>query len=96
MKRLSQNKAREMLESKLIEELAHIHLEGKPEVNSVRDCERVIERAKKDIMQISFSPDYYRIGSYLNIKRANDWTHYISVFYYKTMKGGNEKWQEKK
>lgn len=91
MKRLTPRKAREMVESELIRELTHIHLEGVPEVNSVRDCERVIERATKDILQISFSPDFYRIGSYLNIKRGNYWNHLITVFYYNSMKGGEER-----
>jgi hypothetical protein len=86
MERLTVRKTRRMLDEGLIREINHIHLEGTHEVNSVRDCERVIEKATRDLLQIS--PDYYKIGSYLNIKRGDYWDHHISVFYYEKLKGG--------
>ena len=92
MKRLTTRKANEMVEGGLIRQTKQINLEGIPEVDCVRDCERVIERTTQDLLQIS--PDYYRIGSYLNIKRTNCWTHQISVFYYQDSRGEERKWPQ--
>jgi len=89
MNRLTTQKTQKMLEKGLIKEIKHVSLEGTIEVNYIADCEKVIERATRDLLQIS--PDYYRIGSYLNIKRKNCYDHRISVFYYQKLKGGDEK-----
>lgn len=87
MKRLTANKVRKMTESGLIREIKHVTLEGIPAANSIKDCERDVELATRDLLQ--FSPDYYRVGSYFNLIIKPFVFHHISVYYYENVKGGN-------
>ena len=92
MKRITANRARAMIESGLAKEINHINIEGTNPVNSIGECSKIVERFTKDAL---YTPaDYYRIGSYLNIKRTNCWTHQISVFYYQDSRGEERKWPQ--